>query len=127
MQHTVTATNGSWSSHSSCLKLLKLSRRYLLYCRLLCPPLAGSLMQQSPRHLIDNTACSSPGDHQHLTTRPHLTMPKILLGELLLYIVPLDLKLTVTSIYSRSSTPIHQAIRRCSHVSASCSHAWFYT
>ena len=35
-------------------------------------------MQQSPRHLIDNTACSSPDDHRHFTTRPYSNMPKIL-------------------------------------------------
>ena len=57
---------------------IEYSCRYLLYCCHLCPPLAGPLMQQSPRHLIDNTACSSPDEHRHLTTRSHSNMPKIL-------------------------------------------------
>ena len=59
------------------------SRRYLFYYRHLCPPLAGPLIQQSPRHLIDNTAGSSPaGFNADFNAMLNLTLeqPILLLG-----------------------------------------------
>ena len=56
---------------------IEYSCRYPFYRHHLYAPLAGPLMQQLPRHLVDNVACSSPDDHQHFTTRPHSNMPKI--------------------------------------------------
>ena len=38
-----------------------------------------------------------------------------------IYTVPLDLNLTLASIYSRVLTPFHRAVSRCSQVRAACS------